>query len=309
MNMEGSRNFGVVNDIQRMCTSDGPGFRTVVFLKGCSLNCEWCHNPEGKSRYPEVIPYVGNCEGCGDCLRVCPTGALKLENGVKPSIERALCTTCLQCVSACKYDALVLWGKIVTLEQVMAEVMSDKTFYVNSGGGITISGGEPMAQPEFALALMKAAKGEGIGTALDTCGHAPWEDFEKILPYTDLVLFDIKNMDSRVHREYAGMGNGLILENARRIASSGIKMRVRIPVIPGRNDTWKNWEKTGGFIRDLGDSVQGVDLLPYHPFAGGKYKAFGMDYTLPVGEGMKDEDVEKVVDFFVAYAPEVTVGG
>lgn len=310
--MEGDRTFGVINDIQRMSINDGPGIRTVVFLKGCYLNCEWCHNPEGKRRFPEVIPYIGNCEGCGDCLKVCATGALsleKFEEGFKPSIDRGSCTTCLQCVRACGYDALVLWGKIVTVEYVMAEVMSDRAFYINSGGGITISGGEPMAQPGFSLALMKAAKEEGIGTALDTCGHAPWDDFEQILPYTDLVLFDIKNMDSRAHREYAGIGNEVILENARRIASSGIKMRIRIPVIPGRNDTQENWEETARFIKGLDDSVQGVDLLPYHPYAGGKYRAFGMDYDFPAGKGLEDDALVPVVDFFVEHAPEVTVGG
>ncbi len=166
-----------------------------------------------------------------------------------------------------------------------------------------------MAQPEFSLALMKAAKGEGIGTALDTCGHASWDDFEQILPYIDLVLFDIKIMDGRAHREYSGIGNELILENAKRIASSGIKMRIRIPVIPGRNDNQQNWEETARFIEGLGDSVQGVDLLPHHPYAGGKYRAFGMDYDFPAGEGMEDEALVPIVDFFVGHASEVTVGG
>lgn len=300
--------FGVINDIQRMCTNDGPGIRTVVFLKGCLLNCEWCHNPEGKRRFPEVIPFVGNCVACGECLKVCPTGALHIEDG-KPHIDKALCTTCLQCVNACKEDALVVWGRIVSVKEIMHEVMSDRLFYINSGGGITLSGGEPMAQPSFSLALMKKAKEEGIGTALDTCGQAPWKDFEKILQYTDLVLYDIKLMDSKKHREYSGVGNELILENARRIASNGIKMRIRIPVIPGTNDSPTNWEETARFIEALGDAVQGVDLLPYHPFAGAKYRAFGMDYPYPVGEGLEDEIMVPVVDFFLDHAPEVTVGG
>jgi len=310
--VEGYQSFGVITDIQGMCMNDGPGYRTVVFLKGCYLNCQWCHNPEGKRRFPEVIPYVSNCTDCGECLGMCPTGALAI-NGLKgekrPAIDRGLCSTCLQCVRVCNYDALVVWGKIVTAEYVSAEVIKDKQFYTNSGGGLTISGGEPMAQPEFSLALMKAAKEEGIGTALDTCGHAPWEDFERVLKYTDLVLYDIKIMDSDEHRLYSGVGNELILENARRIASSSVKMRIRIPVIPGRNDSKKNWESTAKFIEGLGDAVEGVDLLPYHPFAGGKYRAFGMDYPYPEGEGLEDELLVPVVDFFLEHVPEVTVGG
>jgi len=307
--MEDGELYGIITAMQRMCMNDGPGYRTSVFMKGCHLDCQWCHNPEGKSRYPEVIPFVANCTGCMECLEVCPTGALSIIGESKPRIDRGLCSTCLQCVNICKYDALILWGKIVTVEYVMDEVMEDKVFYMHSGGGMTLSGGEPMVQPEFTLALMKAAKDGEIGTALDTCGQAPWEDFEKVLEYTDLVLFDIKIMDSDEHRLYSGLGNELILENAKRIASSGINMRIRIPVIPGRNDSRENWEATAKFIESLGDPVQGVDLLPYHPYAGGKYKAFGMDYPYPVGEGLEDEGLVPIVDFFVDHAPEVTVGG
>ena len=300
--------FGVVNDIQRMCTNDGPGIRTVVFLKGCVLNCKWCHNPEGKRCFPEVIPFVSNCEGCGECLKVCSTGALQIRDK-RPYIDKALCSNCFQCVKVCKYDGLVVWGKIMSVNEVMREVMSDKLFYLNSGGGVTVSGGEPMTQPSFVLALLKRAKEEEIGTALDTCGHAAWEDFEKVLPYTDLVLYDIKLMDSKKHREYAGVGNELILENAKRIAASGVKMRIRIPVIPGTNDSRENWEETGKFIEKLGDAVEGLDLLPYHPYAGAKYRAFGEDYPYPIGEGLEDEILIPIVEFFLDYVPEVTVGG
>lgn len=307
--MEIDQTYGVITNIQKMCMNDGPGYRTMVFMKGCNLNCQWCHNPEGKRRFPEVIPYIDNCTDCGECLKVCPAGALNLEGEKKPRLDRGLCTTCLQCVKTCRYDGVVIWGEIVTVEYVMDEVMKDEPFYIHSGGGLTLSGGEPMVQPDFALALMKATKEKGIGTALDTCGQAPWEDFERVLEYTDMVLFDVKIMDCHEHREYAGVGNELLLENARRIAALGKKMRIRIPVIPGRNDSMKNWEETAKFIEELGDAVLGVDLLPYHPYAGGKYKAFGMDYPFTVGEGLEDEALESVVDFFVDHTPEVTVGG
>jgi pyruvate formate lyase activating enzyme len=194
-------------------------------------------------------------------------------------------------------------------DQVAAELARDKLFYVNSGGGITVSGGEPMAQPEFVEAIMKAMKRLEIHTALDTCGHAPWSDFERVLPYTDLVMLDIKEMDTEKHWEYSGVGNELILANAERIAALGIPMRCRIPIIPGRNNSREHWDSAARFIESLGDTILGVDLLPYHPFAGNKYKAFGMDWPFPVGEGLADEEVAPVIDLFLESAPEVTLGG
>jgi pyruvate formate lyase activating enzyme len=223
-------------------------------------------------------------------------------------IDKGLCNVCLQCVKVCKYDALVVWGKIMTGGEVIEEVEQDRPFYVTSGGGMTLSGGEPMAQPEFALALMKLAKERGIDTALDTAGSEPWEDLEKVLEYTDLVLYDIKIMDSKSHKEYSGHGNEHILENARRIADKGVKMRIRIPVIPGRNDTIENMKATGKFIGSLGDVVQGIDLLPYHPYAGAKYRIFGLPYPFPEGEGLPDQDVEPFINVLIDYA-DVTVGG
>jgi pyruvate formate lyase activating enzyme len=193
--------------------------------------------------------------------------------------------------------------------EVMEEVLQDKMFYDNSGGGMTVSGGEPMAQLEFLCSLMEAAKGEGINTALDTCGYAPWEDYERVLEFTDLVLFDIKNMDAKIHKDYSGAGNELILDNVRRIADKGIKMRMRIPIIPGRNDSLENMEDTAKFVESLGSSVLGVDLLSYHPFAGAKYRIFGMEYDFPIGEGMADDKVKPILDIFLKHVKEVTVGG
>ncbi|MDO8785968.1 MAG: glycyl-radical enzyme activating protein [Syntrophales bacterium] len=300
---------GVVYDIQRMSTCDGPGIRTTVFLKGCYLNCEWCHNPEGKRRYPEVIPYLNNCTGCKDCLAVCPASAITMREDNVPFIDKSLCFTCLECVKTCKENALIWWGRILTVTEVMEEVEQDKQFYENSGGGMTVSGGEPMVQPLFVYNLMKEAKNRDIKTALDTCGYAPWADLERVLEFTDLVLFDVKNMDSRQHREYSGCGNEQILENARRIAEKGLKMRIRVPIIPGRNDSMESLEETAKFVQSLGDVVLGVDLLSYHPYAGAKYKTFGMDYEFPLGEGMDEEKVKPVIDLFLNYVEEVTVGG
>ena len=312
--MSAETTFGVVNDIQRMSTNDGPGYRTTVFLKGCLLDCDWCHNPEGTRRYPEVIPFVTNCTGCGECLDVCPTGALSLNEESQPVIDRSLCSDCLQCARACSHSGLVTWGAIKSAAEVMAEVFSDEPFFRNSGGGMTVSGGEPMAQPGFVHALFSLAKkgtdqAAPIMTALDTCGHALWEDYALVMPYTDLVLFDVKHMDSAAHRSYTGAGNERILDNARRMAEMGKKMRLRVPIIPGTNDTEENWRATGKFAESLGDAVLGVDLLPYHPYAGGKYKAFGMDYDFPVGEGYDDSRLEPVIELFLEYVYEVTIGG
>ncbi len=306
--------FGVINDIQRMSTNDGPGYRTTVFLKGCLLDCDWCHNPEGRRRFPEVIPYVTNCTSCGDCLEVCATGALSLNEEGHPVIDRSLCSDCLQCARHCKQAGLVTWGSIMSAAQVMDEVFADEAFFRNSGGGMTVSGGEPMGQPDFVHALFTLAKqgngeAEPIQTALDTCGHAPWEDYAKVLPFTDLVLLDIKNMESGPHKTYTGAGNETILDNARRIAEMGKKMRIRVPIIPGTNDSEENWIATAKFAASLGDAVMGVDLLPYHPYAGTKYITFGMEYDFPVGEGYDDSRLEPVIDLFLEHVYEVTIGG
>jgi len=198
---------------------------------------------------------------------------------------------------------------MMTVGEVMEEVIQDKMFYENSDGGMTVSGGEPMAQLDFLCALMESAKTEGISTALDTCGYASWEDYARVLEFTDLVLFDIKNMDTGIHKDYSGAGNELILDNVRRIADKGIKMRMRIPIIPGRNDSLENMEETAKYVESLGYVVLGVDLLSYHPFAGAKYRIFGMEYGFPIGEGMADDKVKPILDMFLKHVDEVTIGG
>lgn len=308
------KTIGIVNDIQRMSTNDGPGFRTTVFLKGCLLDCKWCHNPEGRRRFPEVIPFYTNCIGCGNCLEACAAGALSLNGDAKPMIDRALCTDCFQCARTCTHSGLVPWGAIQTAAEVMQEVFADEPFFRHSGGGLTVSGGEPMAQPGFVHALFSLAKegaeeGRPIHTTLDTCGHAPWEDYARVLPLADLVLLDLKHMDPQPHKAYTGATNKLILDNAQKMAEAGAVMRIRVPIIPGVNDNQENWTATAKFAASLGDAVQGVDLLPYHPYAGSKYRAFGMEYDFPAGEGYDDARLEPVIDLFLEHVYEVTIGG
>lgn len=302
---------GFINDIQLYSLSDGPGIRSTVFFKGCLLNCRWCHNPEGNRRYPQVFPYQTNCDGCGDCLEVCPAGAIEMIEECRPAILRERCIDCFQCAEVCKEGAMVIWGRMVTVKDVLEEIEADKPFYKHSGGGMTLSGGEPLAQPEFARALLAVAKEKGIDSALDTCGHAKWEIMEKILEVTEHVLLDLKHMDPQAHRVYCGASNKLILDNATRIAAMTIPLRFRVPLIPGFNDSEENLEGTADFIDGLcknGRECE-VDILPYHPYAGAKYRIFGLDYPFPEGEGYPEERLLEIIDIFVARDLSVTVGG
>ncbi|HBW37691.1 glycyl-radical enzyme activating protein [Desulfosporosinus sp. BICA1-9] len=313
---------GVVTNIQYFTMFDGPGVRTTVFLKGCRLNCRWCHNPEGVRHYPEVFHLWSKCNDCGQCDDICPTGALQvvecLEQDVtgaapgsisvkirdkmvrKIRIDKGLCLGCRQCVEVCIQAAFVISGEIMTVAEVIEKVAQERLMYENSdGGGLTLSGGEPTAQPEFCLALLKAAKEKGINTALDTCGYVRWDILNEMLNYTDVVLFDLKNMDHKVHKEFTGVSNDLIRENARRIiARGGVEMRVRVPVIPEINDSAENMQKTAQFISALG--LIEVDILPFHPWAGQSYRLLGLDYPFTVGEWYPVEKQEAIEEIFRA---------
>ncbi len=302
---------GFVNDIQLYSLCDGPGIRSTVFLKGCLLNCRWCHNPEGSRRYPQVFPYQANCTGCGDCVESCPAGAIEMPEPCRPRILRERCIDCFQCAEICKEDAMVVWGRMVSVDEVMDEVQADKPFYKHSGGGMTVSGGEPLAQAGFTRSILEAAKEKGISTALDTCGYAAWGVVEKVLEVTDLVLLDLKHMDPLAHRAYCGASNELILDNAAKIAATSVPLRLRIPLIPGFNDSEDNLVRTAAFINGLcrnGRECE-VDILPYHPYAGAKYRIFGLDYPFPEGEGYPEDKLTAIVEIFISKDLVVTVGG
>lgn len=315
-----AHDLGVVNDIQFYSTCDGPGIRTTVFLKGCNIRCKWCHNPEGVRKNPEVFPFYTNCVGCEKCVEACPSRAItivkptraEMEQGAgafRPKINKDLCTYCLQCVESCAYDGLVVFGKIMHVEEVMDEVEKDKLFYKNSGGGMTISGGEPMNQPHFVLSLLKAARERGINTCLDTNGYAKWEYYEPTLPYVDWYLWDIKHMDPKVHMGWAGVSNERVLSNLKKVVERGARVRIRIPIIPNINDNVENMRRTAEFVATLGPAVEGVDLLPYHPYAGAKYRLFGLDYPFPMGEGYDEDQVLEFMEIFEPLVDEVTIGG
>lgn len=263
-NGSSARTKGAVFNIQRYSIHDGPGIRTTVFLKGCPLACLWCQNPESQLMKPQIFYNAERCVGCGRCITVCPVKAITVAE-TKVKTDRELCTGCGTCIETCPEEARELVGKTMTVEEVVEEVMKDDIFYQRSGGGITISGGEPFTQPFFSASILKLCKERNTHTAIETCGYAPWETVEKVLDYTDLVLFDIKHIVSQVHMRLTGVPNELILENAKRIwHERHIPMWIRVPVIPGYNDSTDNIEALATFVvNELSPFVQ-LHLLPYH---------------------------------------------
>ena len=257
---------GMLFDIQRASTVDGPGFRTTVFFKGCNLRCAWCHNPESQSATPQLLFYQERCTHCGLCKRVCPYGLKK-------------CDLCGKCADACPQEARSLCGTEYTVENVMNKVLPDRLFYQTSGGGATFSGGECMLQSDFLKALLCACKKEKIHTAVDTAGAVPWKRFEEILPYTDMFLYDVKSMNSQRHKAYTGVGNEQILENLARLLQMKKRVWVRVPVIPGVNDTLEEMRALRAFLLSNGYPEK-VELLPYHRMGEMKWKALGQKATL-----------------------------
>lgn len=268
---------GTLFDIQRFSVHDGPGIRTTVFFKGCNLRCFWCHNPESISLNQEIQLLETKCIGCGRCFAACPHGCHKTAEG-RRLYDRADCAACGACAAACPAEALSAVGRDYAAAEVLEIVERDKPFYVNSGGGMTCSGGEPMLQTGFLEELLRGAKALGIHTAVDTAGNVPFRLFEHVLPHTDLFLYDIKCADAAAHAAATGADNRLILDNVRRLSEAGAALWVRIPVIPGVNGTLDNMARTAGILRGL-DGVQLVELLTFHRLGGGKYESLGKTYA------------------------------
>lgn len=284
---------GMVYNIQRMSIQDGPGLRTTVFLKGCPLRCLWCSNPESQSARRQLLTFEGVCVHCGKCLEVCPRKAV-YRDGADFRTHRELCDDCGVCAEACPAKARVISGKEMTVDEVMSVVRKDGLFYRNSGGGVTFSGGEPASSPGFLLALLEASHAEGIHTCLDTSGFVPWESLSGIVQNVDMVFFDCKHMDAERHRVLTGQDNMLILENMSRIARLGIPMHVRVPLMPGINDSIENIRSLSGFLRELG--ISGVDVLPCHTLGRSKYAALGLDP--PAMEPYSPEELAETVNLF-----------
>lgn len=286
-------NTALIFDIKHFAIHDGDGIRTTVFFKGCPLKCVWCHNPEGISFSESIALYQHKCKGCGDCMRVCPEGAHVSFDGAH-IIDFEKCKGCGLCTEECSADALKLYGRKVSTGEVLEELMEDKDFYSQSGGGVTLSGGECLAQADFCAELLRELKKCGIHTAVDTSGFVPRSAIDKVIPYTDVFLYDVKAFDESVHIYCTGRSNGVILENLKYIDACGKDIEIRIPYVPGYNDS--EMEKIADFLSLL-KSLKRVRLLSYHNYAGSKYAALGMENTLPARLPSEDE-MEAAVRLF-----------
>ena len=282
----------VVTNIQRYSTHDGDGVRTTIFFKGCPLSCRWCHNPESQDFRKELFFYENKCKNCGGCIPRCPAGANAAEAG-KLVFDRSKCTACGNCTDWCIYEARELAGVDYTVEQLLKEAKKDRMFYEQSGGGVTLSGGEVMSQNiEFLEPLCRALHREGLSVFIDTCGFAPYEKYEKILPYVDTFLYDIKAMDSAVHKAWTGVDNALILENLKKLSAAGANIYIRIPTIGGVNADEGFMQQVIDFLKENNIHPAQVNLLPYHNYGRNKYASLAKEYDdasmqVPPGEQME----------------------
>jgi len=283
---------GLIFDVKRFSIHDGPGIRSTVFFKGCPLVCAWCHNPESQSFSPELIFRPERCLACGDCVDACPNGAAQLIDG-KIQQDWALCQVDGSCVAVCYPGAREIIGRQITPREVVDELIRDRTFYEESGGGVTFSGGEPLAQPDFLEECLRLSKEAELHTALDTCGSSSWENLERQLPYLDLVLYDIKLLDEDTHLKYTGSPNGEIMDNFQRILESDVKVQIRRPVIPGVNDSEEEINNLGEFLAAKNGKII-IDLLPYHALSADKYRRLGRQGI--EWEAPSEELLSRIVD-------------
>ncbi|MDD2502889.1 MAG: glycyl-radical enzyme activating protein [Clostridia bacterium] len=280
---------GIITEIQRFSIHDGPGIRTTVFFKGCNMRCAWCHNPETLDIHPHIEIFPDKCIGCGECSRVCENGVHIFKNGEREFL-REHCKACGKCAKACYAEALVMVGKEMTVEEVIEEVRQDMPYYKNSGGGITLSGGEFTLQKDFAYDLLKACKLEGINTGVESNISLSWKSIEPLLPLIDIVMMDIKIINNGLHKKWTGISNAVILENAKLMSETGKPLIVRTPVIPGINDNEKEIGEIAEFICGF-QNLMYYELLPYNPIGKDKYDRLGMPYYI---ETLKRPDKEKM---------------
>jgi len=293
--------------IKRYALHDGPNIRTTIFFKGCPLTCHWCHNPEGIDFKVKILIFPEKCLGCGECIDNCREKALQLSDD-GPSRNTENCTFCRNCIDTCPALVHEETGREMSTGQLLNEIKKDLPFYNQTGGGVTFSGGEPLCQPAGLMALLKACGALGIHRTVDTSGYVPTETLLEAAEYTDLFLFDLKLMNRERHRRYTGVSNELILHNLQTLATGGRQIRVRLPLIPGVNDDEQNIRATGSFVAGC-KSIQGIDILPYHPSATAKYRKLGLEYkggnfTVP-----SRELINTAQTILQQYISDVRIGG
>jgi pyruvate formate lyase activating enzyme len=299
----------LIFDIKRFAVHDGPGIRTTIFFKGCPLHCLWCHNPESIDRGRELFTRSSRCSRCYSCVPVCPKKALAPGPAKGPVVvNRAKCDLCGKCVEACAYEALEIVGREVGVDELVAEAERDRVFFEESGGGVTLSGGEPLAQPEFALALLEALRGRGLRTALDTSGAVRWDDLDRASSLADLVLYDLKLLDTARHQSFAGASNALPLENLRRLAERRRPIVIRIPLISGINDEPAHIGRMIAFLRPL-TGIKRIDLLKYHRGGEEKYSNLGKDKSFRLFDPPSEARLEAIRKTFADAGYGVAMGG
>jgi len=297
---------GIIFDIKRFSIHDGPGIRSTVFMKGCPLSCKWCHNPESQSVIAELLFRPERCLACGSCIEACPEGAISLNNG-KILTESEKCLVHGKCVEVCYPGAREIIGRKVSPSEVVDELVRDRTYYEESGGGVTFSGGEPLFQAEFLEQSLKLCHEVELKTALDTCGSGDWEVLERQLPFLNLILYDLKILDDGLHKKFTGISNKNILDNFIRLGKSGIEVIVRRPVIPGVNDSSEEINRLGEFLQE-NNGVSKIDLLPYHALSTDKYTRLGRvqaeDWKTP-----SPDEIERISAQLTKMGFEIGVGG
>ena len=312
LNMESNTLYqmdrGVIFDIQKYAIHDGPGIRTLVFLKGCPLDCAWCQNPEGKKVASELLYIRKKCVGCGSCVEVCGANVLSLVEGTL-KIDREQCILCGKCVATCPCGALRIAGKNVAISDLLEEIEKDRAFYENTDGGVTLSGGEPTFQSGFIISLAKALKKIGINTSVETCGYVKWPVFKAILDNVDLVLYDVKLINSQKHRKYTGKKNDLILANLVKLSKIGSPYRIRIPVIPTINNLESDIFDFLDFFKQLDTLPDRIDLLAYNPLCIEKYENLALTYELCQLSIPNKEQLKHMAKMFEKNGFEVNIGG
>ena len=308
----------LITDIQRFSVNDGPGFRTNVYLKGCRMRCQWCHNPEAIDPHPELYWKRRLCVQCGACLETCPRDAIRppippeeaqQEGSAYHKVVQNRCDLCMKCVDVCLYGALEIVGRPMTVEEILDEVDQDRPFYDNSGGGMTLTGGEPTLHAAFAGRLLEQAKGRGLHVCLDTNGYCEWDVLRALSGYADIVLFDLKHIDPVRHRERTGVSNERIVENLGLLSETGKQIWIRIPVVPGYNDSIAFHTRAADLLSNLGRGIVRVDLLPFHNWCQDKYGWLGREWLLKDVESMEPAFLEVPADIYRSKGFEATVGG